>query len=62
VGVKSQGQKRTNHPEHCLWCDHIQVGDAWIQERRASNDGLYSDGICPDCKPDYFLDSLNVGG
>jgi hypothetical protein len=59
VGEKEKDQRRVAVPSLCSWCGLVQVGDAWMEDRRNPNGGRYADRICPECQTDYFLDTLS---
>ena len=58
VGQASKETRRSHPPPHCVWCGKIRVERTWTEERRESAEGSYADGLCPDCRGDYFMDSL----
>jgi len=58
MGETTKVMKRVSVPVQCGWCEQIKVGMSWMQDRRTLYGGRYSPGVCPECRKDFFLDSL----
>jgi len=59
MGEGLKDARRVSHPTVCGLCGLIRAGMTWVENRRATYDRYYAEGLCPDCRVSTFVDPFS---